>query len=365
MFGATQLPRRLHAALEDARSRKASVRSSALSDLARHLQSAPSPEAENSLREALRADQHPEVRATAALAIADAGFGGADRELLAALDDGDPRVRRAALIAIGEVADRSLPGLMAKVEQMTEAPEPALRYQALVALRHLCGIEAARRLLEALDDSDEELRWVALRLLEELAADHGDGRLEVPDWLEGGLDRIGKRLQDPGPRVRLAAAILLGKMGDERAKPVLIELLSVHSACDGHDLLAAVQLVADLRLEEARPALISRARRGWGEGELGWVSLVALARLGDTHARGEVVKELAAASLARRARAVQALIDMPVPEAADSLARLLRRPRGLDPEQLREALRRGRSDTLVAEPRALSPAAGTVIEPRG
>src|SRR4051812_19408408 len=133
MLGLPPLPRTAEAALRDAEHPSAVVRLSALRDLVRHAQGDARERATLAIIALLRSDPHAELRAEAAVALADAEAAGARQALLAALDDPTLRVRQMALLALGELGE---PGDRALVERLGEelgALEPALRFQALVA----------------------------------------------------------------------------------------------------------------------------------------------------------------------------------------------------------------------------------------
>src|SRR3954469_12104249 len=133
MLGLPPLPRNIAAALRDAEHADARVRQSALGDLVRHARASERERATIAIIALLRSDPNPELRAEAALALADAAAAGARAALLAALEDPVLRVRQMAILALGELGE---PGDLELAERLTAslaAAEPALRFQALIA----------------------------------------------------------------------------------------------------------------------------------------------------------------------------------------------------------------------------------------
>jgi hypothetical protein len=125
MFGLPPLPRTLEAALRDAEHREARVRLSALADLVRLAQTSERERATLALIAMLRSDAHAEIRAEAAIGLADAAATGARAALVAALDDPMLRVRQLALLALGELADPEESDLGERLSPLLEAEEPA------------------------------------------------------------------------------------------------------------------------------------------------------------------------------------------------------------------------------------------------
>src|SRR3954470_15294710 len=164
MLGLPPLPRNIAAALRDAEHADARVRQSALGDLVRHARASERERATIALIGLLRSGPNPERRAEAALALAAAAAAGARTALLAALEDQELGVRQMAILALGELGE---PGDVELAERLTGAlvaPEPALRFQALIACERLAPAPAEALLARALRDDDEEVRAMALRL---------------------------------------------------------------------------------------------------------------------------------------------------------------------------------------------------------
>src|SRR5262245_33160906 len=137
MFGLEPLPRSLEAALRDAVHEKERVRLSAVRDLARHAGAEARGRAVAALIDRLTADDAPEVRAAAALALADSGAREGLDALLAAARAEHPRVRQMSLIAVGEIGPGTDARIAAVVSTALVDAAPAIRFQALIAAQSL------------------------------------------------------------------------------------------------------------------------------------------------------------------------------------------------------------------------------------
>lgn len=316
MFAPTSLARTLEAALRDARSAKASVRASALHDLAAHVEVARD-EVVATLEAAL-SDAEPEVRAASATALADVRALEAFDALLAAADDGDALVQQLALRALGELGDaRALP----RVRRALSDDRPEARFQAVVAFARLAPDEREifSALRTALADDDAEVRHIAFRVTEEVAEQRD---VDVP---EGILAVARRMLDDASPKVRVAAAVLLGRTGDDAGREVLLAAVSRALACDPEDEAAAVELAGELGLEVATGALERRATSGiFGifRDPLAWHARVALARLGHEKTTRALLRELERGGVDDRTLAAAALGRARVGEARARLVEL-------------------------------------------
>src|SRR5438067_8276241 len=90
------------------------------------------------------------------------------------------------------------------------------------------------------------------------------------------IDDLGRTLITDGSwRVRLQAVVVLGKLGDRRAVPALIQALS-----DSNETVRglAAQVLGDLGGEDAQPAL-ERAARSDGSGFVREKATASLAKL--------------------------------------------------------------------------------------
>lgn len=337
MLGYSPLPRTLEAALADLAHADTAVRVSALKDLARHADGAERARVIAAVARVLARDPAPGLRAEAAVVLADVEAVEALHELLAAERDPAPRVRQMALLALGEIAraadlaEPELRRVVTQAAQATAAQDPALRFQGLIALARLAPEQAASTLRSALRDDDAEVRYIAVRLTEDLlVAD------EVPEPQRVALERA---LGDAAPAVRLAAAIALSRRGHTAARDVLVAALDAREALDVEDEQAAIDLAGELGLTRARQALERRAF-GFvgGTGRFTWHARVALARLGDARARRAIVRGLTAWTRDARTHAVVAAGRARIVEARAALLALQGRPERADPAAVSQAL---------------------------
>ena len=285
--------------MRDLGSARAPVRASAVVDLVRHAQLSDGvrTRAIEIFVERLK-DPDAVVRAAVAVALGDLEANEAVMTLLLMVEDDDAHVRQMALNALGEIADpRSLP----RLRRALEDPRAEVRYQAVIAFarvadaqKELVTSEVDEALFVATNDPDEAIVHIALRVAEE-RLDHG----HVPD---GRLVARAKALvsgESTSPHVRLVAAILLAKAGDERGHAVVLRVVRGEQVDgetpDKEDERAAVELAGELGLTAAVPFLEKRA---WGvkrfvKDTCVFHARIALARMGHDRAVKEILEELA------------------------------------------------------------------------
>jgi HEAT repeat protein len=323
LFGLPPLPRTIDAALRDVRSARAEIRRSALVDLARLADSPQRKEICSTLGLLLAGDPEPELRALAAVAIADAGLTELVAELLEALLDRSPRVQQMALLALGEVAKPTNKDVPERIRPLLESPLPGLRYQALVAWSSLLGGEALSGLTSALADADPEVRWVAWSLIERQVVRLMSGGGGVAGCAcqgvalrtlsgQGGslLATLSRHADDPVMRIRIVSASVLFRLGDGGRLAQLLKELEAPHGVPRELRRVLTERFGQLKYEPARTFLLRHARRGWFEGTLGWPALVALAALGDKEAVSGIIEELDAGSVRRRSRALEAIRNL-------------------------------------------------------
>jgi HEAT repeat protein len=341
MLGLPPLPRNIGAALRDAEHAEARVRQSALGDLVRHARASERERATIAIIGLLRSDPNPELRAEAALALADAGATGARTALLAALEDPALGVRQMAILALGELGEPGDLELAERLAGALVAVEPALRFQSLIACERLVPERGEAFLARALSDDDEEVRGMALRLARK--------RWPEADAPRALVNVAVKALGDQASNVRAQAALWLGLLGDARADDALVGIVdgSVSVALPA-DLEEAMDLVAARRLARASLGLERRAFGFFARVDTArWHALVALARLGHARARRTILRGLGAWTRDARTLAVVAAGRAGLSEASPRISLFRGRPGRADPEAVEDALRVLRPATLV------------------
>jgi hypothetical protein len=334
MWGLPQLPRTLAAALRDVTHAKRDVRLSALRDLVRHTRGDERLGAIEKLCEVMKSDADGELRAEAAVALADADAREALEALLEAARRGEARLRQMAVLALGEVAPPGDEDTLAALRSAFKSSDAPVRFQALVALHHVGGDAIAEQaMFDAARDDDPELRAMAFRIAEERFAD-----VEPPAHF---LTFTKKALKDEERAVALCAAVLLASWGDASGGPILLEVASgrLRLGTDA-DQQAAIELCAKLELPGALTALERRAYGllGLRRDANSWHAQVALARLGHVRAREAILRGLRAWSRDTRTLSVVAAGRARLREARPLLAAMQGNEGRADQEALAEAL---------------------------
>lgn len=334
MLGLPQLPRTLAAAERDARHARADVRASALVDLVRLSRGVERPAAVRAIAQVLSADASAELRADAAIALADAEAHEGGEALLGALGDAHLRVKQMALLALGEVGAPDDAETLAAIAPFERADEPELRFQALIALVRLEPSQAASRIERAAGDGDGEIRAMAYRLADELWAEDD----VVP---ESFLVRARAALSDSTSAVRGTAAVFLGARGESAAQAVLVGVIDGSiPAGTVADQQAAIELSAELGLKQAIPGLRRRAFPSFASRfpPLAWHAKVALARLGEARAEHAILSGLAGWTRETRTLAVVAAGRARLVAAREAIKAFRGDPRRADPDAVEEAL---------------------------
>src|SRR5688572_20599418 len=209
MLAPPPLPRTLEASLRDLDSTRPEVRASAIGDLVRHarrdddVKKTALPKLEARL-----ADEHPGVRAAAAIALGDLEAKDVLPKLLVLVDDDDAHVRQMAINALGEIGDeRAAPRLR---RALTDS-RPEVRYQSTIAIARVVSDakEVEDALLRATRDDDDAIVHIALRIAEE-RIDEGKGISEELLTRARAL-----REKSKSSHVAIVAAIVLAKAGDD------------------------------------------------------------------------------------------------------------------------------------------------------
>lgn len=333
MLGFTPLPRTLEAALRDAAHARLDIRLAALVDLKRHARDGAAAALEQLLRQLH--DAEPQVRAAAALALADIDARAAIEPLIQATGDGDPAVRQMALLAVGELAAAEHGAACAAALRGLVDPLPAVRYQAVVALARLRSEEALESLLVGTRDADPEVRHCAFRVAEEVFGGKQTG--QVPLVL---TQRARGALRDDNGAVQLSAAILLAVLGEELGRERLVQVVNARRGIQHvEDEVIAIELCGELGLSAATPGLERRAfNLLGGRTPVSWHARVALAELGHARARSLILRGLSAWSRDARTLAVAAAGRARLAEAREILQRMVGAPERAEPDAVSEAL---------------------------
>ncbi len=199
-----------------------------------------------------------QLRARAALALGRSGSPLAIEQLMQALADASPVVRRSAARALGETGSAEATDSLVIELLDGESDIRSEAAEALGRLGHEGGIDP---LLEALEDGDPRVRISAIRGLSEIG---GDEARELLFW------HFGEHLDDPVAFPTLVD--VLSHMGDHRVvRPTLqrldrfrsaaVRLQLLNSVC--HALGAGGEFYRLLSREESQrtPALARRLRR--------------------------------------------------------------------------------------------------------
>lgn len=334
MLGFTPLPRTIEAALRDAEHARPDVRLASLADLKRHARGGDD-SAIAALVARLSKDPEPQVRAGAALALADIDAKEELGVLLAAVSDVDPGVRQMALVGVGELADPEHSEACAVATRGLVDALPAVRYQAVVALARLRGEASLESLLVGTRDADPEVRHVALRVAEEVFG--GKAPEQVPLPL---LQRARGALRDDNHAVQLAAAILLSVLGEAGGRARLVDVINGRRRIQhAEDEAIAVELCGELLLREATPGLERRAFGVLGgRTPTSWHARVALAELGHPRAKSVILRGLSAWSRDARTLAVAAAGRARLQEAREILRGMAGAPERAEPDAVSDAL---------------------------
>ncbi len=324
MFSPPPLPRTLDASLRDVASERAATRASAVTDLARHAVASPDVRARALplLEKLLAHDVSGLARAAAAVALGDIHAAEALPALLVAIEDTDVHVLQMALNARGVIGDaRATPRL---ARALADA-RPEVRYQAIIAYAKVAAdADATVALTRALDDEDPAVRYIALRIAEERLDEQAPAASVVAPSAHVMAARARALLTGGDSHVALAAAILLGKLGDPAARELLLGVVrgAAGGAPEKEDEQEAVELAGRLELREAIPDL---ERRAWGLKSLvrdtcPWHAKIALARMKHPRAVAEILKDLGASRRDVRVAAIvaagRARLDLPEVRAA-------------------------------------------------
>jgi len=203
------------------------------------------------------------ARCDAARLLGQSGDSRAVDVLLPDLSDPDWRVRRNAAQALGALRDkRAVEPLLASLQDRTMT----VRQRAIVALGRIKDIQALPALLDILLENKHEscdvskaIRKFGKKALPEMVKafqrsnDQGLFLLLVEMKYEGAFDLILKYLESDKPSARLTAIRELGKLGNKRAIPHLINQLKHNDSTTQGE---AVRALGILGATEAIPSML-------------------------------------------------------------------------------------------------------------
>jgi len=337
VFKVPALPRNYEAALRDLGSDSAKVRAASVSDLARHDEDHRDDIIE-ALCHSLDEDGSSEVRAAAALALADLHAVEALDALMKHAESDGVHVRQMAITALGEISDERAEPVLRKAMRDEHAE---IRFQATMAFVRVQKDrdKAVRALVEASRDADPEVVHIALRMAEEL------GHAAEP---EGAVDpRIVERAKvlraHESDQIAVIAAIILAREDVDLGRDVLVRAAGGEADVqDAEDITAAIELCGELKLEAATTGL---ERRAFG-GILGlrgdpyaWHARAALARMGHTRAAESILKDLRSWDRHKRTLGVAAAARARLVAARPLIEAMKGRPGQADPASVEETLR--------------------------
>ncbi|HEX4446768.1 MAG TPA: HEAT repeat domain-containing protein [Polyangiaceae bacterium] len=301
MLAPSPLPRNLEAAFRDLTSERQATRVSAMRDVVRHALGDHQTRARALplLERALRTDDVSAVRAAAAVALADLVGVEVLSALLLGVEDPDAHVRQMSISALGEIGDARA---TRRLQRALSDERPEVRYQAVIAYTRVVRDDPAAvadALAGALTDSDEAIRYIAMRVAEEYGVDGEplrDPRLSA---------RAAELIDATDAAVSVVAALYLARVGVDKGRAVVLDVIAERRRTpELEDEQACVELAGDLALRDAIPALEQRvwgSRRvlrnvlSWGKGDGAsgaWHARIALARIGHERARAEILADL-------------------------------------------------------------------------
>ncbi len=203
----------------------------------------------------------PAVRAQALRVLAGARATGARPQVIRLLRDRSPRVRRAAVAALGSIGFGGRRHLHAVIERLYDG-DLQVRLAAVRVLGDSREAAARRALLPVLRDGSLVVRRAAAMALEALGVSRKDQRQRVAAQV---TDEQLAALEDRRSTVRAEAAVALGRGGWARALPKLIAALDDRTAEVATRAAVAVGAIGGAAAASALVKLAgSPGRRGAG-----------------------------------------------------------------------------------------------------
>jgi HEAT repeat protein len=293
---------------------------------------------ETAPRAAMRDLRHPEPRvrvaALEALGRVEAeSVGEAIAAVRPSLDDDSPDVRYMAALTLGQLRDGG--AVERLIDMVREDPEPMPRQAAISALGRIGDDAATDALLEALAGEEPDLRFQAAAALPQvnpgaaaapLCGALADRDAEVRASAAAALGDLGDTsviealvacLDDVEVQVRMEAGIALSRLGDERGRERLVQFLGDQQ----YGLLAAEQLFRHPGAWAA-PALRQVLQRWLAPKLLKVWAAAALARLGDAEGRRVLLAMLRERNEMVRGLTLQLLGELGEPWGREALEAL-------------------------------------------
>jgi HEAT repeat protein len=248
----------------------------------------------------------PELESDAQVSLLGAlrfrGDSGAREVVLLMMEDADAEVRRAALDALGTVGSAEDVVVLAEVAAGGTAP---VREAARNSLTTLSGGEVNEAILAAMAEAEGEVRVELLRSL--------IGRVARET-----VSKVAGHLRDDDVRVSVAAAEVLGAIGDERQIPELISHLgAVTSEPQRASVARALTSIAGREPEGATEGLLAGVREAGVPGKA--VLMGVLPVIGGERALEVLRDGLKGKDGTVRDASVRALANWPEAEAAPDL----------------------------------------------
>lgn len=327
------LPPKWSAALRDVRAQRVDMRIAAAQRLGQPVDAAQLKEAFDALS-VMTDDREPRVRAAAVEALGDLLDASAEitadpAELRSAvasvlqrrLSDAEPSVRELGALGLAEL------GWTVATGALTEALHsqyPEVRFQALSAAAQSGTDQAGDLVLPLLEDPDPYVRTAAVRAA---------GMIEPGSRPDGMAAKLRAALEDPAFTVRCEAGIALAEEGVPAATEALLDALRTPE-----HLLDALDSAPHLPDARVRDRVAFMATAVLGSRLIVAAAGRALARMRDP--RGfQVLRELLTGFRTQgRTLAVQTIGELRLSELAPDLARLSERPRAVDPTALAASL---------------------------
>lgn len=239
---------------------------------------------------------------------------GLKEAITAALEEREPRLRRAALETIALTSDAKTllfpPSVAPKILAMAHDLAIGVRAETAVALATVPAIsrdDATLALLRLLRDDAMEVRQEAAAALGDVADERA--REPLATVLES----------DKNPGVRFEAAFALASLKDARALPLLVEMLGgprFTDACEALKRLGDARAIDPLRAHAARFFL------GWPEKMVAHAAMYVLGA--QDEGRNYLVSKLGVRNRGERELAIATLGHLRIAEAREALEAIAR-----------------------------------------